>query len=147
MLLEAHLTPFSQQVLTRIIILFPWFKSMISGLSYAVSTLFWRFLHKKIRFFEIQLIFENKTNFVFWECFLIVKNAFKHGQWKFNNCTWTYLVVYLHEYEISRDDEVVKRHLFSSLDTILMIIEFCAHSSALYCAPEAHHFHNVVDIL
>ena len=38
--LEAHLTPFSQQVLTRIIILFSWFKSMISGLSYAVSTLF-----------------------------------------------------------------------------------------------------------
>ena len=131
MFLVAHLSPCSQQMLARIIILFSWFKSMISGLSYAVSTLFWRFLHKKIRFFEIQLIFENKTNFVFWECFLIVKNAFKHGLWKFNNCTWPHLVAYLHEYEIFRDDEVVKRHLFSSLDTILMTIETCAHSSAL----------------
>ena len=131
MFLEAHLTRFSQQVLTRIIILFSWFKSMISGLSYAVSTLFWRFLHRKIRLFEISLLFENKINFVFWECFLIVKNAFKHGLWKFNNCTWPYLVAYLHEYEIFRDDEVVKRHLFLSLDTILMIIETCAHSSAL----------------
>ena len=129
--LQAHSIPFSQQVLTRIIIILSQLKSMISGLSYAVSTLFWRFLHKKIRFFEISLLFENKTNFVFWECFRIMKNAFKYGSWKFNNCTWTYLVAYLHEYEIFRDDEVVKRHLFLSLDTILMIIETCAHSSAL----------------
>ena len=107
---------------------------MISGLSYAVSTLFWRFLHKKIRIFEISLLFENKTNFVFRECFLIVKNAFRHGLWKFNNCTWPHLVAYLHEYEIFRDDEVVKRYLFLSLETILMIIETCAHSSALKCA-------------
>ena len=129
---EAHSAPFSQQVLTRIIIILSQWKSMISGLSYAVSTSFWRCLHKKIRIFEISLLFENKTNFVFRECFLIVKNAFKHGLWKFNNCTWPHLVAYLHEYEIFRDDEVVKRYLFQlSLETILMIIETCAHSSAL----------------
>ena len=137
---EAHSAPFSQQVLTRIIIILSQLKSMISGLSYAVSTSFWRFLHKKIRIFEISLLFENKTNFVFRECFLIVKNAFKHGLWKFNNCTWPHLVAYLHEYEIFRDDEVVKRYLFLSLETILMIIETCAHSSALKCARKIQRF-------
>ena len=141
MFLEAHSTPFSQQVLTRIIIIFSWFKSMILGLSYAVSTLFWRFLHKKIRFFEISLLFENKTNFVLWECFLIAKNAFKHGLWKFNNCTWPHLVAYFHEYEIFRDDEVVKRYLFLSLETILMIIETCAYSSTASCALKLNHFY------
>ena len=131
MFFEAHSTPFSQQVLTGIIILFSLLKSMISGLSYAVSTLFWRFLDKKIRLFEIHFIFENMTNFVFWECFLIVKNASKHGLWKFTSSTWSHLVAYFHEYEIFWDDAVVKRYLFLSLDTILIIIETCAHSSAL----------------
>ena len=79
MFLEAHLTPFSQQDnVTRIIILFCGSK-MISGLSYAMPTVFRRLQHKKIRFFEVQLIFENKTNFVFRECFRIMKNAFKYG--------------------------------------------------------------------
>ena len=50
------------------------------------------------------------------------------------------MVAYLHEYEIFRDDEVVKRHLFLSLDTILMIIETCAHSSTVYCALKVNHF-------
>ncbi len=95
---------------------------------------------KTYEFLKFHFFLKIRQILCFENCFLIAKNAFKHGLWKFNNCTWPHLVAYLHEYEIFRDDEVVKRYLFLSLVTILMIIETCAHPSALKCARKIQRF-------
>ena len=71
-----HMFQSDVTVLTLISNEFVWSDQLYSDDSYIT----------KIRFFEIQIIFQNKTTFVIWKCFLIVKNAFKHGLWKFKYC-------------------------------------------------------------
>ena len=74
---------------------------------------------------------ETHFHLVLFEHWHVSKEAFKHTSWNFNNFTWSHLVTYFHEYEIFRDNEALKIHLFSSLDTILIIIRTCVHSGAL----------------